>query len=152
MEAKRKTIQSVNRALDILELLAKYEDGLTLTEIGEGLGYNVNTVSGLLNTLAVRGYVEQKAARGKWTLGPAFMLQGTHAKTRARLQKLLDPILLELHRESGGEAVFCSYVFNGVRELTHIKGAMLTVQDPWSRVCAVSLLGTGEVFLAESRR
>ena len=55
MEAKRKTIQSVNRALDILELLAKYEDGLTLTEIGEGLGYNVNTVSGLLNTLAVRG-------------------------------------------------------------------------------------------------
>jgi IclR family KDG regulon transcriptional repressor len=152
MEAKRKTIQSVNRALDILELLAKYEDGLTLTEIGEGLGYNVNTVSGLLNTLAVRGYVEQKAARGKWTLGPAFMLQGTHAKTRARLQKLLDPILLELHRESGGEAVFCSYVFNGkLEELTHIKGShVLTVQaDPGAGVCGqFHCWARGKVFLA----
>lgn len=52
-------VQSVDRSLSILELLADYEEGLGTTEIGERLDLHKSTVHRLLGTLIYKGYVEQ---------------------------------------------------------------------------------------------
>lgn len=54
-----KTIQSVHRALDILEFLVIKGDGEKLASIAEHCGLNKTTAFHLLKTLEVRGYIEQ---------------------------------------------------------------------------------------------
>lgn len=54
-----KTIQSVHRALDILEFLVVKGNGEKLASIAEHCGLNKTTAFHLLKTLEVRGYIEQ---------------------------------------------------------------------------------------------
>lgn len=63
-------IQSVTRALYILNILAAYSDGLTNREIAEKVGLNVSTTHHLVNTLAAEGYVHRLDG-GKCYLGHA---------------------------------------------------------------------------------
>lgn len=56
--AKTPLVQSVNRAIDILELLNK-ERSLGITQIGQAVGLEKTTVFRLLQTLCSRGYVRQ---------------------------------------------------------------------------------------------
>lgn len=51
-------VQSLNRALDIMEALALEPEGLTLTELSQRVGLHKSTVHRLLSTLAARHYVE----------------------------------------------------------------------------------------------
>lgn len=54
-----KTIQSVHRALDILEYLVTKGDGEKLAAIAENCGLNKTTAFHLIKTLELRGYLEQ---------------------------------------------------------------------------------------------
>jgi DNA-binding IclR family transcriptional regulator len=64
------TIQSVVRALHILNTLAAYSDGLTNREIAEKVGLNVSTTHHLVNTLVAEGYVHHLDS-SKYCLGHA---------------------------------------------------------------------------------
>ena len=65
------SVQSVDRALTILELLAR--DGEAgVTDIAAELGVHKSTVSRLITVLESRGYVEQTSERGKYRLGFAI--------------------------------------------------------------------------------
>lgn len=52
-------VQSVERTLSILEVLADYRDGLGVTEISEKVGLHKSTVYRLLSTLIYKEYVYQ---------------------------------------------------------------------------------------------
>jgi len=52
-------VQSVDRALDILEVLGKSEQGVRVKDLCDTLDMNKSTISRMLNTLAQRGYVEK---------------------------------------------------------------------------------------------
>ena len=58
-EKEVKTIQSVNRALDLLEAVIEYTGGYRLGELAQKCGLNKTTAFHLLKTLEARGYVEQ---------------------------------------------------------------------------------------------
>lgn len=58
-EKKVKNIQSVHRALDILEYLIDTGNGFSLSTIADHCGLNKTTAFHLLKTLENRGYVEQ---------------------------------------------------------------------------------------------
>lgn len=53
-------VQSLDRALDILELLGRSGAGVQEKDICAELGLNKSTVSRMLNTLRQRGYVEKR--------------------------------------------------------------------------------------------
>jgi len=57
-DGEGKGVQSLNRALDILEALALQPEGTTLTELSQRVGLHKSTVHRLLSTLAARHYVE----------------------------------------------------------------------------------------------
>ena len=62
------TIQSLERALDILEMLGNHPGGIQVKDLSQELALNKSTVSRMLHTLGERGYV-QKKEDGSYRLG-----------------------------------------------------------------------------------
>jgi DNA-binding IclR family transcriptional regulator len=62
-------VQSVDRALDILESFDYNEEELGVTELANKLNLHKNNVFRLLATLEVRGYIEQDKKTGNYRLG-----------------------------------------------------------------------------------
>lgn len=62
-------IQSVVRALGILEVLAGERDGLVLSELSSRVGLNTSTCHHLISTLAARGYVLHLGRSRGYALG-----------------------------------------------------------------------------------
>ena len=88
-------IQSVDRAVDILEALADSSDGLSLKEIAGGTGLNVSTCHHLLATLSERNFVGRKANSRKYVLGSRL---GDLAERRLKQFDLVDSAMPELQR------------------------------------------------------
>jgi IclR family acetate operon transcriptional repressor len=65
-----RTIQSVDRALTLLELAAGELDGITLSELSERTGLNASTCHHLVMTLVSRGYLTHLSRSRGYTLGP----------------------------------------------------------------------------------
>ena len=75
-------IQSVDRAIDVLEYLAERDDG-AVTDLAAALGVHKSTAFRLLAALEARGLVEQVSERGRYRLG--FGLVRLAGATAARL-------------------------------------------------------------------
>lgn len=65
-------VQSVDRAVTILEIMAR-EGDVGVTDIAAELGVHKSTAFRLVNTLERRGLVEQDSDRGKYRLGVALL-------------------------------------------------------------------------------
>ena len=65
-----RTIQSVERAMDILEILADADGELPLNELAAGAQLNASTCHHLLATLVKRGYAGQTSRTRSYFLGP----------------------------------------------------------------------------------
>lgn len=96
-----RTIQSVDRAIDVLEVLGKAGEELPLKEIARQTGLNVSTCHHLLATLVNRGYV------GRSRLGRLYFIGGKVSElSRSRLSQfsvveLAMPELRRLNRATG---------------------------------------------------
>ncbi|MDX6411441.1 MAG: hypothetical protein QOE91_957, partial [Gaiellaceae bacterium] len=66
-------IQSVDRAIRILKVLAAGPGRLGVSELSDRLGLAKGTVHGLLRTLQEHGLVEQHADSDKYQLGPQLL-------------------------------------------------------------------------------
>lgn len=64
-----KGTQTLDRALDIIELLSLEREGMGVTEIGSRLDLHKSTVHRLLTALAHRGYAERDERKGSYRLG-----------------------------------------------------------------------------------
>ncbi|WP_377507335.1 IclR family transcriptional regulator [Octadecabacter sp. R77987] len=62
-------IQSVARALDIVEVLASEHEGLALSDLADRLGLNASTCHHLISTLVARGYVERLGRSRGYVIG-----------------------------------------------------------------------------------
>ena len=66
-------VQTIDRALDLIELLATAKEGLGVTEIGQQIGLHKSTVFRLLTTLVERGYVQKNPKNSTYSLGLKFI-------------------------------------------------------------------------------
>ena len=71
-----RTIQSVARALYILEAFSGQLKELSVTEISKKLELSKSTAFGLINTLAQHGYLEQNVENAKYRLGLKLLKLG----------------------------------------------------------------------------
>ncbi len=62
-------VQSVDRALSLLEILGGDSDGMRLTELARGTRLSVSTVHRLLTTLEQRQFVQFSAKDNRWHIG-----------------------------------------------------------------------------------
>src|SRR5215212_5116849 len=95
-------VQSVERALELLEALADPGDGRGVSELGRATGLPVATIHRLLATMAAKGYVRQDSTSHKYRLG-SHLIQLGEAATR-HFASFAHPYLAELMEASGETA------------------------------------------------
>ncbi|APG95275.1 HTH-type transcriptional regulator BhcR [Sinorhizobium americanum] len=93
-------IQSLDRALDVLEALASPE-GLTLSELAAHLGQSAATMHRVLSTLERREFVEISPDRQVWHIGPEAYRLGSAFLRRTNVVERSRPIMRELMLETG---------------------------------------------------
>ena len=64
-----KVINSINKAIDILELLHADDDGFTVSEISAALDLGVSSTYHILNTMKIRGFIDQDKRTKRYSLG-----------------------------------------------------------------------------------
>jgi len=77
MDKELKTIQSVQRAIDIINCIADAGKKISLKEISEELDLNVNTARGLVQTLLSNGFLARDLEQGTYSLGYEFYTKST---------------------------------------------------------------------------
>ncbi len=94
-------VQSIERAFDLLEMLADAGGALGLSELSTVSGLPLPTVHRLMRTLVNRGYVRQEASR-RYTLGSRLIRLGEISSRM--LGTWLRPFLAQLVRLTGETA------------------------------------------------
>lgn len=140
-------VQSLERALDILELLGHSEGELGVSEIGLSVGLANGTVHRLLSTLTQRGYARQVLDNRKYTLGPKAITLASSA--RGRLGPLARPFLTELMEVSQESANLAALDRNSVVYIEQVPAPRMVrmFTEPGNRV-PPHASGTGKVLLA----
>jgi IclR family acetate operon transcriptional repressor len=95
----RYTVQSVNRALDILDMVGRVRTGLTLTEVARECGLSKSATYSLIRTLVDRGHLREVAEGPHYQLGTALLQLGELALDQNPLGDLARPILTHLSDE-----------------------------------------------------
>jgi IclR family acetate operon transcriptional repressor len=116
----RDTVQSLSRALGLLNALAAQDDGLGLSEVAKRVGLAVSTAHRLLTTLQQEGFVRFDDQRGVWTIGVQAYVVGSAFLRARELTAIARPVMRQLMEESGetvnlavedrGEAIYVAQV------------------------------------------
>jgi DNA-binding IclR family transcriptional regulator len=96
---KPRLIQSVKRALDIINCFDSLNVQLSLSEISEKLNLNISTVYGILNTLCAYSYIDKNPHNGKYKLGLEFLLKANLVSQSLDLKEIGHPFLTELTKK-----------------------------------------------------
>ena len=92
-------ISSVDRALDVLLYLYNKGGEISITNISQDLGIYKSTVYRTLVTLENKGFVEQNADTGRYSLGVELYIMGLGINEKLGLQKIVQPYTKQLHDE-----------------------------------------------------
>ncbi|TCM99730.1 IclR family transcriptional regulator [Paenibacillus sp. BK033] len=97
-------IQSLDRALSILDLFDERNRELKITEISARMQLHKSTVHSLLKTLQMHRYIEQDAESGKYRLGIRLLEKGQLLLQGFDIREIARPHLQQLSQETGQTA------------------------------------------------
>lgn len=146
-----KTIQSVDRALAILEVMARLKGEVTLSRICDELSLNASTCHHIIKTLMARQYVRPGTARGRYMLGSQLVVLADAVNVKADLPGRAKPVLDALN-EVTEEAVHLA-VFEGGEMMTLVKRearhALRVDSGSIGKSRAMHATATGKILLSE---
>jgi IclR family acetate operon transcriptional repressor len=99
--AERHSIQSVDRALTLLETIAELGGETTLTELASRTGLNISTCHHLLSTLVKWGYVAKVPGRRTYALGGRILHLGHACLRQVDLPRRAQPFLERINALTG---------------------------------------------------
>jgi IclR family acetate operon transcriptional repressor len=99
-KSDRHSIQSVDRALFLLETIAEVGGEATLTELATCTGLNISTCHHLLATLIQRGFVAKVPGRRLYALGSRILYLG-HTCLQVDLPRRAQPYLEAVNQATG---------------------------------------------------
>jgi DNA-binding IclR family transcriptional regulator len=123
-------VNSITKALHILELFSENDDGLTLGDITQLTGINESTVSHVVSTLVVNGFLCQPVNRGKYYLGVNF-LNIAEALKYEDGKKITISYLAELSRLVNGTVGLEVWHRYGMKAETEQLGTNITNKQNW---------------------
>lgn len=97
-------IQSLLRALEILEVLKGPGGSFTIAELSEAVSLPPSTVHRILQTLCAKRFVVRDERSHTYYLGPALISLGMTAAHHLRLQDAARPVLSDLSKRTGEDA------------------------------------------------
>lgn len=147
---QRRRIQSVERALAMLEVLAEAPGEVRLNDIANALGLNVSTCHHLLSTLVDHGYVAQSAHGRAYFLGNKILELSGSRMRQFNLADLVMDDLRELN-ESTGETVHLAVLQGGelvTLSVLDSRHAVRVVSGAVGKSNAIHATATGKAILA----
>lgn len=96
---KPRLTKSVQRALDILEVVASGQHEMGIVEISQRVKLPVSTVHRLLTTLADRKFITQNSETGRYRIGIRAFEIGNRFLEQTQLRDIAHPVMLELARK-----------------------------------------------------
>ncbi|ALS76441.1 IclR family transcriptional regulator [Planococcus rifietoensis] len=98
------SVQSVERALNIIEILQDLPNGLGVTELSHRLDVSKSTAHRLLMSLYNKGFVQQDLQTEKYYLGLKFIELGQVVTDNLDIRKVASPYLRQLTETTGETA------------------------------------------------
>ncbi len=89
-------VQSVDRALALLEALAEHSGGASLSDLARSVNLPTSTAHRLLTTLQMRGFVTHEAHSGHWVIGHRAFSVGESFSHYANIVASARPFLRQL--------------------------------------------------------
>lgn len=99
MKSQGVTIQSVARALQILDCFTGPVTELGITELSHAMGLGKSTIYGLVNTLLTLGYLEQNPENKRYRLGLKLFELGSIVQQRMDIREIARPYLKTLSEQ-----------------------------------------------------
>jgi DNA-binding IclR family transcriptional regulator len=141
-------VQSVDRALLVLEILAKLGQA-GVTEIAAELGVHKSTVSRLITVLESRGYVEQVSDRGKYRLGFSVARLARASSGHLDLVKLSQDVCDSLAAEVGETTNLAILDADRIINIVEAIGPAEIALRTWvGQSCPAHATSSGKVLLA----
>jgi IclR family acetate operon transcriptional repressor len=95
------SIQSVDRAVTLLEAIAEAGGETTLTELSRRTRLNISTCHHLLSTLVNRGYVAKVPVRRSYALGARILYLSNACLTQVDLPARAAPFIEQINEKTG---------------------------------------------------
>jgi len=96
--SKKEKIKSIEKALDLLELLSNKEKEVSITEISKELHMGISTVYRILTTLKCRNYIVQNRQTSKYIFGAKLFTLGYKGQNTKKIIKVAMPFLQKLSK------------------------------------------------------
>lgn len=97
---KKEKIKSIEKALDLLELLSDNKKEMGITEINRELNMGFSTIHRILTTLKYRGYIVQNQQTSKYMLGTKLFILGCKVQNTTNLIRVVTPFLQRLSQNT----------------------------------------------------
>jgi DNA-binding IclR family transcriptional regulator len=104
-------VQTVERSLMLLEILAEQNTPLTLTRIGQLTKLNISSAYRILNTLCRSGFVEREKTTGHYQLGLKAFLIGNAVLQRLNIREIALPHL-DQFVQNNKESIYLAILSN----------------------------------------
>ncbi len=147
--AKGDTVQSLTRALTLLNALAASDRGLSLSQAAQTAGLAISTAHRLLSTLQQQGFVHFDADKSVWSIGVQSFIVGSAFLRVRELNAIARPVMRELMEITGetvnlavedrGEAIYVAQIESPM--------TMRAIARPGGRA-AMHASGVGKALLA----
>jgi IclR family acetate operon transcriptional repressor len=94
-------VPAIKRAFQIIDLLAKTDNGLTISDIHRALKLPLSSAATILYTLEALGYLEREESTGRYGLGIRMLSFSRKVAEQLNLVGRCQPLLEQLVGESG---------------------------------------------------
>ncbi len=145
-----RTIQSIDRALDLLDILAAADGELALGEIATKAGLNSSTCHHLLATLSKRGYVGRNPRGRTYFLGARITELSNRRLKQFNLSDLAMPELRQLNIDTGESVHLAVMQGNALVTLAKLDSRLpvRVGSDETGKANAAHATATGKAILA----
>ncbi|MBZ4019654.1 IclR family transcriptional regulator [Streptomyces purpurogeneiscleroticus] len=141
-------VQSVDRAVSVLELLAQHGEA-GVSDVAAALGVHKSTAFRLLGALEARGMVEQESERGKYRLGFGIVRLAGAVTARIDITKHGRKICERLAGKLGETMNIAVLESHYVINLDQVRGpSAITAQNWVGRLTPPHCTSSGKVLLA----
>jgi DNA-binding IclR family transcriptional regulator len=151
IQGESSIVQSVERALTLLEILAAEGRPMSITDIANGVELKISTVHRLLATLTLKGYVEQEVDSSKYKLSLKLLSIGQSSIYPLDLRTKVRPYLEELV-DRCNETANLSILDNGeVVYIDQVESTNIVIVKMFSTVGTrrqAHCTGSGKVLMA----
>ncbi|MCX4823142.1 IclR family transcriptional regulator [Streptomyces sp. NBC_01142] len=148
MTEKSSAVQSVDRAVSVLESLARHGEA-GVTEIADELGVHKSTAFRLLGALENRGLVAQSKDRGKYYLAAGMLRLAGAAAIRLDISQEGTPLCRELADEVGETVNIAILDDDAAVNVAQARGAASVTTYNWlGRRTPLHATSSGKILLA----